>query len=149
MCDFYNKINSKFLWLVVSIPSILSLSMILINPSSAENAWIMGLSKQRLLVLLIPALCILFCFILFFLHFAASEIYKKLSLHFRRFYSAYGLLSGILSFWVFTFLFVFLFVYQFFIKTNIGSLTQSLGALVPNLCAYIDRLWAILILIAF
>ncbi|MCC6148602.1 MAG: hypothetical protein IT308_13665, partial [Anaerolineaceae bacterium] len=136
-------------WGLFLLAALATLAGIFTLPSGAEKSLVLGLSAQRLALALFPLACILFSLSMLWMIWAAPGRYAYVTDYVRRFSSGGVLLSGALSFWTALFLAGFLLVYRLAIAPPAADLTPKLGALFPALTAYLDRLWPVLIFLAF
>ncbi|NPV78343.1 MAG: hypothetical protein HPY59_18460 [Anaerolineae bacterium] len=143
------KRASLLFWILVIIAAFLTLAGIFALPSSTSKAWLFGLSGQRLTLALFPLLGILFSISMALLGLAAPERYTRITASFRKFFSGSAMLSGGLGFWAALFLAGALIYYRLAIAPEAAELSHKLGALFPALHAYLNRLWPVLMFLAF
>jgi hypothetical protein len=130
------------------IAALLSLLEILSLPSSGDKVWLFGLSVQRLVIALLPFFSLLFFIALVVMMLFASNVYQRIITHLQP-SSQIAIFTGYFCFWAALFLGGTLIYYRMTIAPNVISLTPQLGIQFPTLCAYLDRLWAILMFITF
>ena len=126
-----------------------TLASIFTFPSSAGKTWLFGLSAQRLVLAFFPLLGILFAATMILLGRAAPERYERVTTIFKQVFSGSALLTGGVSFWAALFLAGALIFYRLDIVPKAVCQSQGLGALFPTLCAYLDRLWPVLMFLVF
>lgn len=143
------KRTSLLFWILFIIAAFLALAGIFALPSSTSKAWLFGLSGQRLALALFPFLGILLAITIVSLGLFAPQRYGRITASFGQFFSGSAMLSGGLSFWAALFLAGALLYYRLAIAPEAADLSQKLGALFPALCAYLDRLWPVLMFLAF
>ena len=136
-------------WTLFTLIAFLTLLEIFSLPSSTDKVWLFGLSVQRFMIALFPLTSILFCVVMITMVLFIPDRYEQLRTRFRQVVLPGAALSGIISFWASLFLSGVLIYYRLVIAPNVVTLTPKLGALFPNLCAYMDRLWALLMFFAF
>ncbi|HMD90503.1 MAG TPA: hypothetical protein VKF38_15185, partial [Anaerolineaceae bacterium] len=131
--------NKKALsfWTALIFVAILTFLGIFMLPSSAEKAWMFGLSTQRAVLAFFPFTCIVFCIIIVALSVFAPDRYRRMMAYFRQNTLKSAMLTGGLCFWAALFLIVFLLYYQLFIAPNTTELTVKLGIQFTSFCAYL------------
>jgi len=144
-----NKIRELLIWTTLSIAAFLCILEIFSLPSGENKDLLFGLSAQRLLITLLPSICLLICIIAILMILITPEKYQQLTEWFRKLSSQNSIFTGVICFWTALFLGGLLFYYRLVITPKSTSSATELGHLFPTLCAYIDRLWAVLLLVAF
>lgn len=130
------------------IAAFLSLLEILSLPSEGDKAWLFGLSFQRSIIAFFPFLCCCIFTVLVLMIVFVPDCYQRIIARFQP-SSRIAMLTGYFCFWVALFLGGMLLYYRLAIAPNVTSLTPQLGIQFPTLCAYFDRLWAVLMFITF
>ena len=131
------------------VAAFLPLLDIFTRPSSPEKAWLLGLSAARLAIAILQSIFFLFCIIMVVLLRVAPNRYQQITARAKQLSSNQAALSAGLCFWAAVFLGGLLLYYRFAIAPNVINLAPRLGLLLPALCAYLDRLWAVLMFAAF
>jgi hypothetical protein len=138
-----------FLWVLIIAAASWSIRETFSLPSTLDKTWFGGLSPQRLLIAFLPGISILGSLLMIVLLLAFPNQYLKITSHLKQLPPHQALISGMITIWCALLLGGSLVYYRLFIVPDISSLTKILGIAFPNLCAYIDRLWALIAFIVF
>ncbi|MBI9047059.1 MAG: hypothetical protein JEZ06_21415 [Anaerolineaceae bacterium] len=93
-----------FSWLILVAAASLTLFEIFSLPSNGNKAWLLGLSPQRLVIALIPTICILLAVAILVLLLFFPDRYQNLMNRYLKPSPRAAMVSGCLCFWIVLFL---------------------------------------------
>jgi hypothetical protein len=137
------------LWALIIAAASWSIRETFSLPSTLDKTWLGGLSPQRFLIAFLPGISILCSLFMIILLLVLPNRYLNITSHFKQLPPHQALISGIISFWCALLAGSSLVYYRLVIAPDMFGLTKILGIAFPNLCAYIDRLWALVAFIVF
>lgn len=135
-------------WMLTAAAALGALAAILLSPSSAEKAWLLGFSKQRLALAAIPLSGLLLSLGMLALPRLAPRHYQRLGALALRVVEPGAALTASLSAWAALLTLAAFLFFRLAVAPHLALLTLTHGNFLPRLAAYLERLWPVILFAA-